>query len=440
MLRDPMKPRTPAPIGIGTPDVEALSSYIQRLACWHQTLPGQLLHRYLAHVAVNDATYLGRWRRRTGVVRLHWSLNGFGHADAWLRVLEAVTRRSELRGLTTRNWDDTFGPRNLLAQSLRWCPQCLRSDARPYHRLIWLMQPTAVCLRHGCRLAQRCPKCERPVAVIHERSTPTTCPWCASSILLRSTLLRSPEPEEMMIARQLGSLPANPPIRPRQLMGPRLRAICKKRGVPHPAFLARLLGTGKVTCWGWWNGNVAPSLPWCLRICSALCVDFLEAHCRAHMTSTTLPSSHQLSFAVASRRGARQHDWSEIRKLLATEARAPRMHARSLLAIASFVEIAPRTLRVHEPDLCRTIGRNYRAKMHSLAENSLNKLEREITRALGAAAKRGLPISQRIIGSILGKPGIFSRPTARRRLAMMLSDHAGNWPQQVTFPALERFQ
>ena len=93
------------PLGIGTSEGESLSSYVQRIAAADCTLPRPLLHRLVAWLAQEKQTAIGNWSRRTGVVHLVSNLNGFNHADHWLRILAQLTQRDDLRGLSTRPWD-----------------------------------------------------------------------------------------------------------------------------------------------------------------------------------------------------------------------------------------------------------------------------------------------------------------------------------------------
>jgi len=46
---------------------------------------------------------------------------------------------------------------------LKFCSQCL--SEKPYHRLIWLLDTTSVCIRHQCLLAEGCPQCQSTLSI-----------------------------------------------------------------------------------------------------------------------------------------------------------------------------------------------------------------------------------------------------------------------------------
>ena len=100
--------------------------------------------------------------------------------DAQSGLIENVVLSDE-RFLLGRRGQDLWGRPNAV---LQYCPACLASDARPYFRRSWRLAHVATCLEHRCRLHDRCWQCDRPVALLAQKSIDPTprCQFCAASL------------------------------------------------------------------------------------------------------------------------------------------------------------------------------------------------------------------------------------------------------------------
>src|SRR5437764_9209806 len=115
-----------APIEAGTPLIESLTSYINRLAWTYRVNPRVL-------VAQEIFPNLSRLHHtRTSPGRLSnfcqenvRTINGVGEAAAdWSQTLERLTMRSDLQSLTLHQWASGFSSFGLLNTSPKWCPVC----------------------------------------------------------------------------------------------------------------------------------------------------------------------------------------------------------------------------------------------------------------------------------------------------------------------------
>lgn len=427
----------PEPIGIGTDQVESLSSYVMRLAAWHGTLPGQLLHRYLAHIAAGQPEFSGRWHCNPTPIYLDESMNGFGHGEAWVRVLKEFTGRSDLAALTTCGWDHVFSSRHFRCRSQRRCLPCLAEQKEPYHRLVWTLDSVEHCPLHGCRLVERCPTCERCVPVVHKRSQVLACPWCAGGLLVEAQSSSGSE-DEIWITREAGklvsqSLEDSSSLRP--FAGPSLRRLAKQCGIKTPTSLARIAGVTKVGAWNWWNDENRPCLRHALRLSRVLGVSLSEAISPdGGATRPIVPlQSCQIPLALSARRSSRRHDWDQIRSVLQREIENPPEEARPLTEIARDLEIAPRTLRAHLPEICAAISTRNCARRHRVSVERYEALKSSIQTAFEKARTQGRTQRQGSLSSITTHAGLFSRPAARRALAEIRGGKAV-WPTSVTFP------
>jgi len=151
------------PIGVGTPEVESLTSYIARLASAH-CLPVQPL---LIEVLAPELKYSKINRSFSQFFKeCACSLNGLGqYAEDFRSVLERLTLRNELSRLTMLPWKDVFDPggKGLNKPYKAWCSSCFREWAENgislYEPLIWTLSSVQVCGRHGVGLRIFCPGC-----------------------------------------------------------------------------------------------------------------------------------------------------------------------------------------------------------------------------------------------------------------------------------------
>ena len=170
-----------APIAVGTPVGESLTSYVLRLAQAHRVSVRTLVvHEIRPHLgpAAARAAYVGRlsgfWARDAA------TLNGTsGVTRTWVQALEWLTERDKLTDLTLLCWANVLAAAGLLRYRRAWCPHCYaeQQDGVVYDPLLWSVAQVTVCVRHHSPLVQQCPHCgdEPPWLAPHAR------PGCCSS-------------------------------------------------------------------------------------------------------------------------------------------------------------------------------------------------------------------------------------------------------------------
>lgn len=172
-----------APIGVGTPMGECLTSYINRLAWMYRISPRALVAQEiipnLAGLHVSPQ-HLGGFCRRDAM-----RINGAGEvAVAWSKTLGQLTMRSDLRDLTLNLWASGLSAHGLLRVSPAWCPECYhkwREDGQSvYQPLIWMLQVMTICPLHKRLLEERCQHCQQLQSAIAVRTQPGFCTQCMS--------------------------------------------------------------------------------------------------------------------------------------------------------------------------------------------------------------------------------------------------------------------
>jgi hypothetical protein len=179
------------PQGLGTEDIEALDSYILRLATEHGVTEYQF-HRLLAwwwnSVRPEEQGDLGR---HVGYA----SKIGYGKdIDTLIHALEKGTGQVGLSSLTLSAFRDICGT-HVGCQShhvRHWCPACLRDqikeDLPVYEKLAWRLSTISRCRTHKLALEGMCPWCGQNQ--LRHLDTWPSCSACGKSLIAKEHLWR----------------------------------------------------------------------------------------------------------------------------------------------------------------------------------------------------------------------------------------------------------
>src|SRR5215467_12385895 len=98
------------PVGMGTPQVECLTSYISRLAEAHCVFPGILMSKCIAPFVRESPVYSEHWHSMNQPRTLQTvTLNGtLLQSAAAIHAFEALTQQHTLRFLTLQTWKEVF--------------------------------------------------------------------------------------------------------------------------------------------------------------------------------------------------------------------------------------------------------------------------------------------------------------------------------------------
>jgi hypothetical protein len=156
------------PLKLRPQEDELLSSWLVRLALLHRTMPMTFTNLYLPETKnkfwsadidlQGDPAMLAALSRKSGVPA---------------ESLQAMTLRSyegflfeEIHGRTGgTQFINPLGMRGRRSTlpGLRYCPECLREDKRPYFRKGWRLAFSVLCPMHRCYLLDKCPGCATPL-------------------------------------------------------------------------------------------------------------------------------------------------------------------------------------------------------------------------------------------------------------------------------------
>ncbi|WP_176167264.1 TniQ family protein [Mesobacillus jeotgali] len=200
------------PIGVGTDQIESLTSYIARLSKEHNIKVSKLFNNLIFPVFkegnITGATGKG-WSKRSS------SINGNGKSNNGLtKVLILFTGRKDLELLSLNLFSNLINNGKELKLKKAWCPSCLRQHERNmepiYERLIWNFEHVEICPIHHCFLETKCPNsnCRRELPVLSGEVPLGICHWCKcklSTAIPRGRLGRKRQVQTLII-KEIGSL------------------------------------------------------------------------------------------------------------------------------------------------------------------------------------------------------------------------------------------
>ncbi len=170
------------PIGVGTPYVESLTSYIARLALSHHVTPEALLFSKIAPLAKKNYDP----EIEIGISQIYGKtrhLNGMSpEVISHIKALESLTLRDDLQSITMLPWSRVIAKEGLLRKNKAWCAHCYEewrmSKQAIYEPLIWFLKVIKFCPFHYQVLCERCPRCNRPNHPLCGQSIPGYCSHC----------------------------------------------------------------------------------------------------------------------------------------------------------------------------------------------------------------------------------------------------------------------
>lgn len=262
------------PLGLGTMQVESLSSYFQRLADQHSISPKLLAREFvLPRLGVNN---------RVGEVQAdrYWRssfFNTMGEVPLqWCRILGELTGVVGLRRMTLLPVHGLVGLWGCASEARRWCPRCLEAseaDGQPYGQLLWEIGCVKACPTHGIPLVSDhgC-GAEEVIPPLRIKPLPHLCRACGRSLSLSPAAdLPLADEADVSFARTIGELLASPLFSEGLREADRtiadfLADVIQSYEGGNGLRAARRIGASKGELSDWLHRRHLPSLPHAARI------------------------------------------------------------------------------------------------------------------------------------------------------------------------------
>lgn len=437
------------PIGVGTPFVESLTSYLTRLAEAHSVFPSTLV-TYEILPLVNPpqlqqdggsvyAQLSAFWRKSAllnGVVR---------GAENWVRALEHLTGQRDLRFLTLLPFSAVLPPRNLFRRKRAWCPLCYEQWREAglivYEPLLWTLECVTVCVHHHVPLYHCCPypDCEKVLLPLGPRMSPGYCPTChrwlgyfSSQVKPFQQLTDEEWQWQHWVEQTLGELLSFMPtlsVSPQRewiatTIATHLDVVMQGK----TSELARRLNMHVRSIRDWLRGSQLPHLGNLLRICFLFELTPLSLLTGTAL-SRTLPQTYAQKSVPGERTYMQMRHFDTKRIQQALEEALQETPPPSMREVAQRLTYDPSHIQKHFPDLCQAISRRYQTHRAAQKEARIQRLGDELRLVMRKLHEQGQYPSWTQIRKMLTKPGITRDPAIKDIRREMLKELG--WEHEV---------
>ncbi len=412
-----------SPIGIGTPNVESLASYVNRLAEAHCLNPGTLIVEVIAPQVNRGLARHITSRKLNTLFNLSHTLNGTGEiAINFIEALETLTLRSDLRCLTLLNWSDVLLSRELIRTHKTWCPQCYRdwhtSGCEIYDPLLWSIAPVKICHTHQVPLQDTCPHChQNKLPLLTWKSRNAYCSRCtqlltSETFTAERTVLESDKHNQwnISVVSNIGDLVGSiscPPYPSKTQIYSRILIAINKITEGNIASFAKLLNLPKNTVWGWCREKSFPPIDSLLKIVDLLNLSLIEFLLNDIdvLNLNTIKQTKAPKISRSKRRNSPKFNPLLVQTVLLESLNEPDELVPSIREISLKTGCDPRTLLRHFPDLCHEIVAK---RTHLEKKIHLKKIEDhciEVRTVTLLMRKRGEYPTEPLVSQLISKPG-----------------------------------
>lgn len=385
--------------GVGTSQVESLTSYVARLAEAYQVTPKEfVLEAMLSALGwagtPPNSDMQNFWKRTSS------SLNGVTSvASKWVDTLQAMTSCATLRYTTMLTWSNVLAVHGLLRPSKAWCPQCYEERRQAgkvvYEPLLWALTGVEICSQHQRHLVSTCPYCQKPLPFLAQGSRPGYCSRCAGwlgSALSEdgeSVSLGTPKEytRQKWIAEVVGELleaaPKLPISPPKSQIATMMKHCVEQYTLGNTSSFGRLLGITVTLPWQYIQLGQVPSFNIFLQICSTLAIkpwEFLTASALTAPSPLHMMMSQLPKVSYSERKLMTREDLECLRQALETILAQDFQFPLNLVYVAQRLGCSLSTIRRHCPAQYQALAMRY--KPVYATNTSHDRLQEALERAL----------------------------------------------------------
>jgi len=392
--------------GVGTAQVESITSYTARLAQAHgltirQLINGEIRPRFGSGAGPQGGQHLAASIFKADARAL---CGVRGWAAQWVTVLEGLTCRADLRFATLLPWANVLSHIDLVRRARAWCPDCYCAcrDAHQtvYDQLLWALQEVTRCPYHRRPLHTQCPnaRCGQAQPFLATCLRPgycTTCgAWLGDASAPATPMTAATAQWQRWAADAVGELLASAPalavFPPRARLVYAMQVVAEQLTNHNMCALGRQVGRQASVLAGLVAGKSLARLSTLLRLCYVAGVGPLQFLTQAPLVlqPRPAPTTSQPLFQKQCKRLA-PHDDQEYRQALeqALCRSAPRP---SMRAMGRRLGCDPHYLYRRFPVLCKAIARRYLAFRATEKAERLKRIGVRVRDAVVAIHRRGL--------------------------------------------------
>jgi transcriptional regulator with XRE-family HTH domain len=397
------------PQGIGTPWVESLSSYINRLATAHRITTVDLINRIIC----NEETSIIPKVDTQFYSQNASSLNGVGkYAFEFTRILQKLTLRNDIILLSMLPWRKVIDPggKGLTTKTKQWCPFCFNDQVNNgnivYEHLIWSLAINKTCSIHKVPLQNMCPQCFNKQPPLSRRIPVGYCSLCGHTLSeINGVDFNSKKishwslwaEKELQSFLSSGMLALKVATKDQFILG--LNELIVHIADGNVEKLSKALGFNGATIYQWKRGRCLPRFDYLFFLCfgtgispTLFLTNLFEACKYAHFPSNSLNTT----ILSPIRRINYNHDKvaAELNKIIELGEIVP------LQEVACRLNAGKGYLRSRFPSQIKMITQKFQEHKLKLHRKDLEARNKKIKAAVFELHKQGIYPSQRKVGMV----------------------------------------
>jgi transcriptional regulator with XRE-family HTH domain len=405
-----------APIGVYTPLVESLTSYISRLAVSHTMNVGTLLEREVTRLI--DKKYGAA--NPQSISRVPGAVNGIGLMTRDLVcALEQLTMQQDLHLLTMLSFAEIVPSRSLFRAVRAWCPQCYqewyeRGDSL-YEPLLWSLKPVKYCPTHQTPLVDKCPNCQQHNPPFGRKFQLGFCSQCDSwlgQVFGKKACTGEEDIEpELWRVEAVGALLA---LRGKSrdklsatYIPQQLSALANEATAGNLAALSRRLKIPKNTLWLWHSGEVIPSLESSLSICGHFNIALVQFFTGEIGSLPNLDNWRVPKQQPSAKASSQAFDLKVARLFLEQVLSQEISPPLSVVEVSRKLGCNRRILYKYFPDLCSAIASIYKNYLQQSCDESLACCCHQVQQIVAQLYREGQYPSESRVAQLMDKPNFL---------------------------------
>jgi transcriptional regulator with XRE-family HTH domain len=423
-----------APEGVGTPVVECLTSYINRLAWLYRISPRILVaEEIIPHLS---KSYYFQSSPRDLSAFCHQEaigINSFGETPVdWSATIEGLTQLDGLQKLTLGKWASGIPSRHLFRVAPAWCSACYtdwQEKKLPiYQPLIWMLQSVTSCTQHKRKLEEQCNHCQKRQVVFPSMTQPGHCTQCGVWLGLSVEVAGESEINEEELAWHNWVVKIFHDLRNVSVISDDISwrrisinfaACLEVKG--QAARFSRLIGVSKKLISQWQHFENTPSFRKVLEICYAAGISPLQL-----MRDPASTRNAILAIGEHPRRPPVHHrlqvvNREEIREYLQAvlDGRKP---SRAICQIERELGVSFRTIERIFPLECSLVSRQHKAQRAHAWRQRIAQACDEVRQVAPALHTQGIYPSVHRVKSQLSIPSMMRKPEVLAAWRAVLSE------------------
>ncbi|MGA3602979.1 TniQ family protein [Lysinibacillus agricola] len=406
------------PIGIETGLVESYSSYLIRVAYEHNITVGHLINKIVIPKMNKD--YLERSTIYGGNSFYEGAktINGFtDNTKNLIKVMELLTSREDLAYLTLYKLKGIIPLRNLLKNSLSWCPDCLKNwmddEKIIYYPLIWYLKSVKVCFAHKRYLLEICSSCNKKIDILRRNMVPGHCPNCLE-LLIKDIFREEPGVQEMrwhtFVYQNTETLlgMSNSQL---DFIGSQERVFKQLNLINEDLFsgdianFAKFTSIPKTTLRDWLKRKSSPTFNSLLLVCYKLNIKLSDFLLQNNTKNVKITYGVKKEYVNKEKNYRKPLDVvaieNSLKELLVCDTPI------SMTAAAKIIGRDKRVLYSNFPDYCKGISKRYSEYIEEKSSHRIQLLKEEINSAFYSLINKGINPSSGKIEKYLNKNGLL---------------------------------